>query len=155
MYGGEKSCLQVFGGETWRRELHGKPRRRWKYNIKTDFQEVRSRVMEWIDLAQDRDSWRAVVNALMNLRFPQNAENFLTNWRPLSLSGRSPLRGVTQLTGYCCCFHCCYFITAWQLLLFYLPLKTTLLLAVTPYKISHFPGGANRFLSSTTPTMES
>jgi len=50
--------------------LHGKPWRRWKNNIKTDFQGVRSRVMEWIDLAQDRDSWRAVVNAPMNLRSP-------------------------------------------------------------------------------------
>jgi hypothetical protein len=46
-----------------------RPRRRWEDNIKMDLQEVRWG-MEEIDLAQDKDSWRAVVNAVMNLRFP-------------------------------------------------------------------------------------
>jgi hypothetical protein len=44
------------------------PRRRWEDNIKMDLEEVRSGGMEWINLAQDSDRWRALVNALMSLR---------------------------------------------------------------------------------------
>ena len=43
-------------------------RRRWEDNSKTDLREVGWEAMDWIDLAQDRDTWRAVVNAVMNLR---------------------------------------------------------------------------------------
>ena len=48
----------------------GKPRRRWEDNIKMDLQEVGCGSMDWIDLAQDRDRWRALVNAVMKLRVP-------------------------------------------------------------------------------------
>ena len=48
----------------------GRPRRRWEDNIKMDFQEVRCEGMDWIELARDRDRWRALVNAVMNLRVP-------------------------------------------------------------------------------------
>ena len=48
----------------------GRPRRRWYDDIKMDLQEVRCGCMDWIDLAQDRDRWREVVNAVMNLRVP-------------------------------------------------------------------------------------
>jgi len=47
-----------------------KRRRRWEDNIKTDLQEVGCGYMDWIDLAQDRDRWPALVNAVMNLRVP-------------------------------------------------------------------------------------
>jgi len=47
-----------------------RPRRRWEDNIKIDLQEVRFECVDWNDLAQDRDSWRAFVNAVMNLRVP-------------------------------------------------------------------------------------
>jgi len=48
----------------------GRPRRRWEDNIEVDFQEVGCGDMDWIELAQDRDRWRALVNAVMNLRVP-------------------------------------------------------------------------------------
>ena len=48
----------------------GRPRHRWEDNIKLDLQEAGSGGMDWIELAQDRDSWRALVTAVMNLRVP-------------------------------------------------------------------------------------
>jgi hypothetical protein len=48
----------------------GRPRRRWEDNSKMDLQEVGCGGMDWIDLAQDRDRWRTLVNAVMNLRVP-------------------------------------------------------------------------------------
>jgi hypothetical protein len=48
----------------------GRPRRRWEDNIRLDFQEVGYGDMDWIGLERDRDRWRALVNAVMNLRVP-------------------------------------------------------------------------------------
>ena len=48
----------------------GRPRLRWEDNIKMDLQEVGCGGMDWIDLTQDRDRWRALVKAVMNLRAP-------------------------------------------------------------------------------------
>jgi hypothetical protein len=48
----------------------GRPRRRWEDSIKMDLQEVGWGGMDWIDMAQDRDRWRALVSAVMNLQVP-------------------------------------------------------------------------------------
>jgi hypothetical protein len=48
----------------------GRTGRRWEDNIKMGLQEVEGGVMDWIDLVQDRDRWRALVNAVMSLRVP-------------------------------------------------------------------------------------
>jgi hypothetical protein len=48
----------------------GRPRHRWEYNIKMNLQEIGWGGMDWIDLAQDRDRWQKLVNAVMSLRVP-------------------------------------------------------------------------------------
>ena len=53
-----------------RERINWEPRCRWKDNIKMDLQEVGCEGMDWIKLAQDRDIWWALVNAVMNLRVP-------------------------------------------------------------------------------------
>jgi len=69
---------EIWWGNLRGRDLMEGPRRRLEDNIKMDLQEVR-RGMDWIDLAQDSDSWRALVNAVINFLFPKKAENFLTS----------------------------------------------------------------------------
>ena len=69
-YGGEKKRMQGFGGEPEGKRPLERPRRRGENNIKIDIQEVGCRVMDWIELAKDTDRWRALVNRVMNLRFP-------------------------------------------------------------------------------------
>jgi hypothetical protein len=57
----------------------GTPGCRWEDNIKMDLREIKCVVMDWTDLAQDRDLWRALVNTAINLRVPQNVGKFLSS----------------------------------------------------------------------------
>jgi len=74
----------------------GRPRRRWVDNIRMDLQEVGCGNMDWIGLAQDRESWRKLVSAVMKLRVPLNAGNFLTSCKPVSFSRRTLHHGVSK-----------------------------------------------------------
>ena len=78
------------------KRLLGRPRRRRVDNIRMDPQEVGCGYVDWIGLAQDRDRWRTVVSAVMNLRVPWNAGNFLTSCKPVSCSGRTLHHGVSK-----------------------------------------------------------
>ena len=69
-YGGEERCIQGLVGKPEGKRPLGRPRRRWEDNIKMDLQEVGYGGMDWIKLAQDRDRWRTLVSAVMNLRVP-------------------------------------------------------------------------------------
>jgi len=54
--------------------------------------------MDWIGLAQDRDRWRTLVSAVLDLRVPWNGGNFLTSCKPVGYSGRTLHRGVSKYT---------------------------------------------------------
>jgi hypothetical protein len=65
-----RGVYRILVGKSEGQRPLGRPRGRWEDNIKADLQEVGCGGMEWIELAKDWDNWRALVNAVMNLRFP-------------------------------------------------------------------------------------
>jgi hypothetical protein len=68
--GERRGAYRALVGKPEGRRPLGRPRRRWEDNIKMDLREVGWGGIDWINLAQDRDRWRALVNAVMNLRVP-------------------------------------------------------------------------------------
>jgi hypothetical protein len=68
---GEKmNAYRILVGKPDGKRPPGIPRRRWVDNIQMDLREIEWNVLHWIDLVQDRDQWRALVNTVMNLRVP-------------------------------------------------------------------------------------
>jgi hypothetical protein len=65
-----RGAYRILVGRPEGRRSLGRPGRRWEDNIKMDLQEVGWGSVDWIDMAKDRDRWRALVNAAMNLRVP-------------------------------------------------------------------------------------
>jgi hypothetical protein len=70
--GEEREVYRVLVGKPEGKRRLERPRRRWEDGIRMDLMEFGSGSVNWIQLAQDRDQWRAVVNAVMNLRAVEN-----------------------------------------------------------------------------------
>jgi len=83
-YGWEESCKHGLARKSEERRPLGKPRHKWEDIIKMDNREVGYGDMDLNDLAQDRERCRAFVKAVMNIRVPKNAGNFLASWKPVS-----------------------------------------------------------------------
>ena len=94
--GEERGVYRVLVGKPEGMRPLGRPRHRWVDNIRIDLQEVGCEYMDWIGLAKDRDRWRTFVSAVMNLRVPWYAGNFLTSCKPVSFSRRTLHRGVSK-----------------------------------------------------------
>jgi hypothetical protein len=68
--GERRSVYRILVGKPEGKRRRGRPRHRWWDNIDINLREIGWEGMDWIDLAQDRDQWRALVKAVMNLRVP-------------------------------------------------------------------------------------
>jgi hypothetical protein len=68
--GEERGACRVLVGKPEGKRLLGTPRRRWVDNVRMDLQEVGCGYVDWIGLVQDREKWRTLVSAVMNLRVP-------------------------------------------------------------------------------------
>jgi hypothetical protein len=66
----KRNAYRILLGKRERKGPLGGPRRRWMDNVKMDLRETAWSGMDWIDLTQDRDQWRALVNTVINLRVP-------------------------------------------------------------------------------------
>jgi len=80
-YGGGRGVHRVLVGNPEGKRPLGRPRRRWDDNIKMYLQEVGGNRGNWMELAQDRDRCRPLVDTVMNLQVSKNAGNFLTSSR--------------------------------------------------------------------------
>ena len=69
-----RSAFKILTGKPTGKKPLGRPRRRWEDNIRMDLEEIGINLGNWVDSAQDRNYWRALVNAALNLRVPQAME---------------------------------------------------------------------------------
>ena len=91
-----RGVYRVLVGKPEGKRPLGRPRCRWEDNIKIDLQEVGGDCEDWMELAQDRDRWRALVSMVMNLRIPKMRGISLLAAEPVSFSRRTLLHGVSK-----------------------------------------------------------
>ncbi|KAJ4447031.1 hypothetical protein ANN_09019 [Periplaneta americana] len=102
-----RNAYRVLVGRPEGKRPLGRPRRRWEDNITMDLREVEYDDREWINLAQDRDQWRAYVRAAMNLRLLPASRSIAApdGWRGWGENG-----GARQPVNTDCCLSTVYFI---------------------------------------------
>jgi hypothetical protein len=92
--GEKRNAYRLLVGKPEGKRPVGRPRHRWVDNIKTDLKEIGWDGMDWIDVAQGRDQWRAIVDTGLNFRIPENAGKFLNSCTIGGFSRRAQLHGV-------------------------------------------------------------
>jgi hypothetical protein len=90
--GETRNAYRILMGKPEGKRPLARPERRWVDNIKMDLGEIEWDGMDWINLAEDRGQWRALVNTVMNFRVPYNAGKFLRGCTIGSFSGSAQLR---------------------------------------------------------------
>jgi hypothetical protein len=90
--GKKRNAFKILVGNPEERRPLGRPRRRWVDNIKMDLREIGWDGVDWIDRAQDRDQWRALVNTELDFQVPYNAGKFLSDCPINGSSRRAQLR---------------------------------------------------------------
>ena len=78
MYGERRGSYRILVGKPKGKRPIGRFRRRWEDTIKMNLKSISWEIVDWIGLAQDRNKWRYLVNAVMNLRVAKDAVNLLT-----------------------------------------------------------------------------
>jgi hypothetical protein len=94
--GGRRVVHRVLVGKPERKRPLGRPRRRWEDNIKMGFQQVGGGFRDWLELAQDRDRWPALVSTVRKLRVPKMRGISRLAAEPISFSRRTLLYGVNK-----------------------------------------------------------
>jgi hypothetical protein len=92
--GTRRNAYRILLGKPEGKRPLGRPRRRLVNSVKMDLREIGRDGMDWLDLAQDTDQWRALVNTVMNFRGPQNSEKFLSSCTTGGFSRRVQLHEI-------------------------------------------------------------
>jgi hypothetical protein len=92
----KRNAYRLLVGKPGGRRTPGRPRHRWVDNFKMDLAEMGLSNVDWIDLAQDRDKCRSLVNAVMNPQFPYTVAELSSGYRTCGFSCSAQLHKVNQ-----------------------------------------------------------